>query len=189
MGNLQEALSWDNAIDQASDLGIGSDGNYFTIEDGENVVRILSEPVHFGVYFQGKGSPAMYEKNATEEVKLANKLTHRFACYVYNDKAKKIQIAEFGWSIVKAISEFSKSSQTSFKGCPPYDIIIKKAGAGMKTEYTVLPGRNEAPMSPSILEELDKKQPIKEYLEEKITKQALGDNPNATVEELESKKA
>lgn len=185
MGNIQEALSWENLMDQASDLGIGSGGNYYKLEDGENIVRVLSTPVHSAVYFVN-GKP-VFQQNADDETKLKTKLNHRFTMYVFCQEKKKIQMAEFGWSIAKAIAEFSKSSQYSFNGLPPYDIIIKKSGSGAtNTEYTVTPGRVETPMTKEVIEELAKKQPIKEYIDEKIAKQAAGDNPNATPEEVDA---
>ena len=186
MGNIEQALSWDNLIEQASDLGIGGDGDYLTLEEGENVVRILSEPIHYGVYFQGKGNSPIYAENANDEVKLKGKLSHKFACYVYNQKNKKVQVADFGWSIVKAISEFSKASQSSYTVCPPYDIIIKKSGSGMATEYTVIPGRNEDKLPESVFTEFATKQDIKELIADKVRKQVEGDAP--TIDEEPSKK-
>ena len=185
MGNIEQELSWDNLIEQASDLGIGGDGDYLTIEDKENVVRILSEPIHYGVYFQGKGNAPIYAENASDELKTTGKLSHKFACYVYNQKNKKVQLADFGWSIVKAIAGFAKSSQNSYTVCPPYDIIINKSGSGMQTEYNVMPGRNESPLSDAILTEFGSKQDIKELIAEKVKKQAEGDAP---AEEEHSKK-
>jgi len=188
MSDQQEALSWENAAEQATELGIGGDGNFLTIEDGENVVRILSEPIHYLVYFLGKGIKPVYAENADDEMKTKNQVTHRFACYVYNPKVKKVQLAELGWSIVKVISKFAKSSQNSFKGCPPYDIIINRSGSGKQTEYAVMPGRNEDKMSEVVLAEFAEKQDIKEYLKEQVANQAgvaPVDDENATEGEKE----
>lgn len=183
-------ISWSNVVDQASDLGIGSGGDYFTIEEGENVVRILTKPVHYSVYFIGKGFAPIFERNADDEIKRGKKPTHRFACYVLNKKNNKIEIAELGWSVVKQIGELAKSSQYKYEGNPPFDIIITKKGSGMNTEYLVNPGRNEDPLSEEIKKDLDSKQSIEDWLEERKQKQAGEDpNPNATEEEKEQAQA
>ena len=191
MGNIQEALSWNNVVEQAADLGIGSGGGYFTIQEGENIVRILTEPIHYGVYFMGKGNPPVFAKNASEEIKTNTKLSHKFACYVYNTNEEKVQIAEFGWSIAKAIGELSDSSQYKYKGIPPFDLIITKKGSGMKTEYSVQAGRNEDKLSAEIMAEFNEKDDIEMWLGEKQDKEASidTDNVNATVEEKEQSEA
>lgn len=179
-----QTLAWGNIQEHANDLGISSGGNFFRFEDGENIIRILSLPVHTAQYFLGKGITPVYEQNADDNLK-ANKnakLVHRFVCYVYNVNLKRIQIAELGWSIVKQIDELSKSSQYGYDRMPPYDLIITKSGSGMATEYKVTPGRNDKQLDEAIMKELDEMQPIQEFVKEQI------ENPNATEEELEKKK-
>jgi len=186
MSNTQEDLSWSNLDDQALDLGIGTGGDFFTIEDGENIVRVLSAPVHYGQYFLGKGIQPVFAKNADEEFKKDKKVTHKFSCYVFNYKTNKIEIADFGWSVAGEISKLAKSSQYQYEGIPPFDIIITKTGSGMSTKYSVTPGRNEDPMNSAVIAELNEKQSIKEFIDAKIAKQAGEDiNPNATIEEKE----
>lgn len=177
-------LSWENISEQASDLGIGSSNEYLKLEQGENVIRVLSEPVHFVTYFMGKGKASVYERNATDEIKRDGDPSHRFLCQVYDTKDKSLKIAEFGWSIVKAIGTLSKSSQYNYKGLPPFDLIIQKDGVDLKTKYTVIPGPNKDPMTPEIIEGLSKKPLMEEYLEKEIQRQAgTDDNPNATKED------
>jgi hypothetical protein len=187
MSDKQQDLSWSNVNDQAADLGIGTGGSFFQIEDGENVVRILSAPKHYSVYFIAKGIAPIFARNADDDIKAKHKPTHRFACHVFNQKTKKVQIAEFGYSIVKQIGDLANSSQYKYEGNPPFDIIITKKGSGMQTEYSVNPGRNEDPLPEEAQKQLAEMQDIEEWLEEKKAKQAgEGDNPNATEEEKEA---
>lgn len=179
-----QKLSWGNIQEQASELGISSGGNYFRFEDGENIIRILSLPVHTAQYFLGKGIAPVYEQNADDNLK-SNKdarLVHRFVCYVYNVNLKRIQIAELGWSIVKQIDELSKSSQYGYDRIPPYDLIITKTGSGMNTEYKVTPGRDDKPLDEKLTKEIEGMKSIEDYVKEQIQ------NPNATEEELDKKK-
>ena len=128
----------------------------------------------------------MFEEFANDEITSTKKLTHRFACYVYNHETKKIQIAEFGWSVVKAIGELSKSSQYKYKGLPPFDIIIKKTGSGMQTEYTVTPGRNEDKLSEEVMKDLKEKESIHIWLDKRKEEQegnAIETTPTKTSEQ------
>ncbi len=182
MGNLQESLTWENLLDQASELGIGS-GDFYKLEQGDNEVRILSFPVFNPTYWLDNKKITKDEINKDNKDKV--KISKKFLMYVFCQKEKRIKIADFPWSITKPIGEFQKSSQYSFKGLPPFDVIIKRTGIGQTdTKYSVIPGRNEQPLSKEIMDELAGKQDLNEYLAEKNKNEES--NPNATVEELEA---
>jgi len=168
-----------------------SDGKFFRFEPGENLVRILSTPIHMMTVFMGKGIAPQVVKSVSE-VPNGKDGTHRFMCYVYNHKEEKIQIAEFPVSVVNALSDLAKGKTYGFKGeLPPYDILIMKKGEGMETRYTVAAGRNEEEMPKEVLDELASLPTCEEIKDKKYKEQNPGaeNNPNATKEEKEDKAA
>jgi len=164
------------------------EGKFYRLEQGENIVRILSVPVHFLSVFMGKGVAPQIMKS-TKEIPEGKDATHRFMMYVWDYKAECIKQAEFGVSIINALSDLSIGEAYGFKGdLPPYDIIVMKKGEGMETRYTVTPGRNEDKMTKEVLDELASLPTSEEIKEKKYSEQNPGKpefNPNATEEEVE----
>ena len=147
-------------------LGMG--GDYYKLQDGENKVRILTEPEPIFSHFSASGSTTCPGDLLCPICKAGGKKTAKIMLYIIDRTDNDIKLAEFGWSVYKALGELANSSEYGFSDLPPYDVIIKRTGEGKDTRYTTVPGRNEEPVSVSILEELKTKKPVKEIIISKI---------------------
>lgn len=147
----------------AKEVGIGG-GDYFRLEDGENKVRLLTEPLHYMTVFLGQGITPLAVRTH-KEVPEGKEPTHRYLCYVLSRASDSIQLAEFPPSVVKQIAQLQKSSEYGFDDLPPYDLLINREGQGMETRYTVQAGRNEAEVPQSVLDELVQKPTLEEVRE------------------------
>lgn len=162
----------------------GGSSEFYRLETGENVIRLLSEPVHMLTVFMGQGIAPLTVKTE-KDVPEGKKASHRFLMYVWDYKTLSVKQAEFSVSIINQIADLKKSSQYTFDGeLPPYDLIIMKKGEGMDTRYNVTPGRNEDPLPAEVMEELKAKKTCAEIKAERLSDDP---NPNATEEDLEKK--
>lgn len=112
-------------------------GKFLKIQEGANVVRIVSEPIQLWKVYAGKDTQAILNKNAPKpaEAKML------FAMYVIDRSNGEVKIAEFGRLTMKQIIDFSKSPDYGFEELPPYDITVFKEGKGTETTYKVIPAR------------------------------------------------
>lgn len=124
----------------------GEGGKYLKLKDGANRVRIVSEAIKIWKAFDKENKKAsifMSDLAATEFNKTvsdpAQKAKKRAMMWVLNRENAQLQIAEFGATITNAIIDLSVSEDYAFSDLPPFDITITKKGAGMDTEYSVLP--------------------------------------------------
>jgi len=136
------------------DLELGGDGGmYYRLQDGENKVRIVGEPIPTWTSFNRveKTAKKYLTKEAAEKDKEA-KL--RYAMWVIDRADGKIKVAELGVMIMKGLKTLATASETAFDGLPPFDIIITKSGAGMETDYTVMAARSNTALTPAEVAEI-----------------------------------
>lgn len=154
--------------DESKRLGI-STGDYYKLSQGENKLRVLTAPEAFAQHFIGKGiKPAPCTTGCGYCLKGAKKGV-KIALYILDRSDEVIKLAELPYSIFTGIGELAISSEYGFKGLPPYDLIITKTGEMLETKYSVMAGRNEAPITEAQKKELAGKKPILEYLKAKMT--------------------
>jgi hypothetical protein len=130
------------------DYKVPSTSNYMKFKADDNRFRVLSKPVMGWEYWvdteDGKRSPRRVKAfeelpagvvNATNREKQAK---HFWAFVVWNYAESKIQILELTQkSIMKAIETLSSDDDW---GAPfDYDIVVKKEGDGLETEYQTNP--------------------------------------------------
>lgn len=157
--------------------GIGGSG-IFALQDGENKIRVLSEPEGFSQHFLGAGiKPPTCIGEECEYCEAGNKKSNKIALYVVDRADEKVKLAIMPWSIYVHLGTLAESSEWGFKDLPPYDLIIKKTGKGLETEYTVAPSRNEAPINPDQLEQFMAKKPILEVIQNMMKAQITEDAP------------
>ena len=125
---------------------VKSSGEFMTLKQGENKIRVVSEFEQFQAEFQGK-------------------LKGRFMGYVIDRTDGRIKQLTVGPQIFGAIGELSLSSEYGFDGLPPYDVIIKKTGDGIDTEYTVIPARQNTELTSEEKAQLETSRPIIEIVE------------------------
>lgn len=125
--------------DYAKEKAELNSGLYFRPVDGENRFRILTEPIKVWKQFDPVTKTA--KVFLTEEATKGTDAKLRHALYVINRSTQKLQIAEFGKSIMNQLFDLALSKEYGFDSLPPYDMILNKKGEGMTTEYALMPAR------------------------------------------------
>lgn len=129
-----------------------SNGMYFTFEEGENCVRIVSDPVTIYKAFADDKSCTVY---LTKAEALKNpKAKERNLFWVIDRKTGKMQIADVGRMIMNQIVTLSTTGDSKFDDLPPYDMFISKKGSGMDTEYTVIAARTNTELTTDEVEKI-----------------------------------
>jgi len=121
------------------EYGLGG-GEYLKAKEGDNRMRILSNPVaHAGSY---KGQP-----------------TFKFLMFVLDRTDNIIKPYFMPISIMDNISQLQLDNDWGFDGFPmPYDINVRAIGAGTKeVKYSVIASPKKEPLTADILEQLSKK--------------------------------
>jgi len=129
---------------EISEAVASTDGKYLKLKEGENPVRIVSEPIQVWKVYAGKDTRTITDP-AAEKPKDAKMV---FAMYVIDRKDGQVKIAEFGRTIMKQIADLRSSKEYAFEELPPYDMTIQKGGSGMETVYKVYPARMNSQISP-----------------------------------------
>ena len=149
------------------DLNSGS-SLYFKPKDGENRIRVVTEPVKIWKSFNKATKTAkvyVTEKGA----KTDQEAKPRFLMHVLNrDAGNQLQIAEFGSQVMSQFLDLATSSEYGFASVESltYDFILMKKGAGMETEYTLQGSRRESPLTSEEREIARQAKPIMEMLKE-----------------------
>lgn len=146
-------------------------GLYFKPHEGENRIRIVSEPVPIWTYFDqdnNKGVNFLTEDAAKAFAKTlpsGKKVSQRYAMYVLNrDSKNEVQVAQFGPQVMKELVSLATSSEYGFDSVPEYDVFIVKKGTGLDTEYTVRPARTNTPLTVEEFEEVQKAENLVDVL-------------------------
>lgn len=160
---------------------VKSSGDFMALKQGENRIRVVSEFEHFQAEFQGK-------------------LKDRFMGWVIDRTDGQIKPLTIGSQIFSAIGELSLSSEYGFDVLPPYDLVVKRNGEGIDTEYTVIPARQNTVLTDeeqtrvkelkpieNIIESMQKKNPTKFSKKEIVLPngQTLRDEDIPVIEEEE----
>jgi hypothetical protein len=125
---------------------------YFKFIEGENHIRIVSDPLTIYKAFADDKSCTVYL--TPDEARKNPKSKERFLFWVIDRKTNKMQIAEVGPQIMQQISVLSKTGDSKFDDLPPYDMFVKREGAGIETEYSVLASRTNTEITPDEVEKI-----------------------------------
>jgi len=120
-----------------------SDG-YMKFGSGENVFRILDDPLIGYVYWKDK-NPVRYKEYGdipSEYRSDKNNLKHFWAFPVFDYKNKKVKILEITQKTIQIAIE-DLVSNPKWGDPKLYDLNIKKEGDGMETRYSVMPEPKE----------------------------------------------
>lgn len=188
-------MSFDKEMDAAG-KEMGGGGDWYKFKEGDNKMRILTEPTikvsRFGYGICYEGAP--YCQKATldkdlEEAKQKAKATgnkdwakatikmpgKKWCAWaiIRGKEGDEFAIIELPYGVSKSLLELMKSDEAGFKGWPmPYDINIKAKGAGKLTvEYTLIPDRKNSEVTVAELEELAKCTPVTQILDRMKDKQ------------------
>lgn len=126
-------------------------GNYLKFNQGDNVFRILDNPILGWLDWTNDNKPVRYQYNQPKPVALNpdKSVKHFWALPVWDYKDKAIKILEITQSgIQNAIMDLFKDEAW---GSPlKYDLNIKKSGEKLETEYSVI-ARPPQPLHPEII--------------------------------------
>lgn len=150
-------MSLNDKIEEAnkSEHSSGNSG-WFTIKEGNNQMRILSEPE---LMFQSYKMGICYHECGFEG-------TPKYLARVLDRADNKVKLYKIPYSIFKTVAGFEADEDFQFSGFPmPYDIKINAKGAGTKeVEYTVMPSPKIIPVDDETMEFLEKQKPVKELI-------------------------
>jgi hypothetical protein len=176
-------------MEEAEREGGGSSktSDWFKIKDGSNRLRLLSVLVPYASHYNF-GACLGKEKCPICKEDSDSRPSIKFLANVLDYVDGEIKIAQFPYTIAKAVQDYQNDPDYAFDSAPmPYDITIKAEGAGTKeVKYTVIasPKTSEVPME--IMAKLEKRstpEHVKEALKRRKEKE-LG-LAEKTVEPLE----
>lgn len=141
--------------------GLGS-GEKFKLAEGENQIRVLSEPRMVESYFNGK-------------------LSRKWLAWIIDRKDSATKLFYMPKTIVSALADIESMKFYAFEAPPmPYDVIIKAKHAGtIDAEYTVIANPKIEPLTPAELEQMKTLKPIDEVVTKLLERQTGGESEPA----------
>lgn len=161
MGKFNFGQTYDKA---SKEYGLGGGGT-FKPKEGQNRVRLISEPLPHSNVFKGKKQ-------------------FKWLCRVIDRADKEIKLYFMPVTVFKTIEALQTSDDYAFDEIPmPYDIVVNAQNAGTKeVVYSVLPSK-ETPLTEDEKEKIAKLKPLKE-VQDKIFENAGGKNEQEEDEEI-----
>ena len=141
-------------------------GVYFKPKEGENRIRVVSQPLEVWKAFnQATKKASVY---VTEEGAKGDKNAKpRFLLYILNrGLGNTLQQAEFGAQIMTQFLDLATMSESGFSDLPPYDMILTKTGSGMETEYKLHASRQNTELTAEEIKLVESAKPILDLLRE-----------------------
>lgn len=187
--DFSEQLEKDTAKHKGSTAGKGSTADYFRVEEGNNnVCRIVIPAVSyakwydsklkkpFTAYGKEKGDPRTQFMTEPGAAQPRFRKAISYLTYVIDRSDDKVKLAEFPFSVMKAISELQKNPDFAFDDLPmPYDIrITRKPDESPANKYSVSATLNKMPITVRESEAIDKlctESPLEEIVKRKKEKQ------------------
>ena len=147
---------------------------YFKPNDGENIIRIVTEPIQLWKVAPKtgwvKGAVRTYLSEKSVKQGRDEKVTMRFLCYIINRSlGNKLQMAELGAQVMEKFLNFATSSQYGFESIPKYDMILIKTGAGMETSYDLHAARQDSELTANEVLMIEQAKPLMDVLKEDET--------------------
>ena len=166
--------------DLKNKYGLSKTSDWLNLQKGDNKIRIVSDFVDYGVHtFRNKDGKYKSVVCISKDNNCPYCAQHipvkvQFLGWVIDRKDGEIKLLKIGWAIAQKIRSLQESEDYGFDDLPPYDINIIKSGEGLNTTYTVLPARQNTPLTE---EEQDKiKAKIKDPMEiiERMREKVMG---------------
>lgn len=131
-------------LEESGKVG-GSD--YFKVQNGNNIIRVISEGIYKEDNYQGRKSS-------------------KFVMFVIDRKDGKIKPYFAPYTVYKAIASLEEDPFFKFQGMPmPYDINVKAENAGTKeVNYNVQASPNKVEITPEELVAAHEKGSIADYV-------------------------
>lgn len=131
----------------------GLGGDYFKVQNGNNIVRVLTEGVYNESEFKDPKSGV-------------TKITKKFVMFIIDRKDGKVKPYFAPYTVYKSIASLEEDPFYKFQGMPmPYDINIKVQDAGtLNAEYNVQASPNRTEITAEELAMAKEKGSITDYV-------------------------
>ena len=140
-------------LKKLEDSGKVGGGDYFKVQNGNNIVRVLTE----GVYHESAYTDQKSGKVST---------TKKFVMFIIDRKDGKVKPYFAPYVIYKAIASLEEDPFYKFQGMPmPYDVNIKVENAGtLNVTYNVQASPTKSEITPEELAAAHDKGSIADYV-------------------------
>ena len=142
--------NWDDSAEEQKAIG---STNFKTLEEGDNVVRILGQYIFRNMHYVPEGQ-RRYIVCCGENCPLCAKGDMPKLSYYVNvldrDDADTIKILRFGISVKRKIQNLI----SKYGDVANYDIIITRTGKGLDTSYEILPSRSDEELSKEVRDKI-----------------------------------
>ena len=140
-------------LKKLEDSGKVGGGDYFKVQNGNNIVRVLTE----GVYHESAYTDQKSGKVST---------TKKFVMFIIDRKDGKVKPYFAPYVIYKAVASLEEDPFFKFEGMPmPYDVNIKVENAGtLNVTYNVQASPNKSEITPEELAAAKEKGSIADYV-------------------------
>jgi hypothetical protein len=146
----------------------GLESDWMSLKEGDNKIRIVSEFEDYGVHYDtktrksviciGKDKCPFCQKGEIPRV--------QFLGWVIDRSDNRVKLLRIGYKVFQQIGELAKSEEYAFDTIPDYDITIRRSGRGLDTIYSVLPARQNTPLTDKEKEMImEKIKPVKQIIE------------------------
>ena len=122
--------------------------NYMKLEDGQNKLRVMSEPIMGFVYWNRDNKPIRLRMDARpdgqpSDIRDGDKIKHFWALAVWNYQLARLQILELTQASIQGPIE-DLVANADWGDPRDYDLTITKKGQKLDTEYSVQPSPHKA---------------------------------------------
>ena len=167
--------------------GIAGGGDWLTLQQGDNRIRIVSEFEDYGSHYDStqKKSFVCLGEEECPFCQNGEKPRVQYLGWVIDRKDNEIKLLQIGHQVFKQIGEYAKSDEYGFEKVPSYDMNIKKTGQGLNTEYAVLASRKDAELSEEEKAMITEKIKLPKEILENMKAKQKGQEANSQTSESE----
>jgi hypothetical protein len=140
-------------LKKLEDSGKVGGSDYFKVQNGNNIIRVLTE----GVYHESEFKDA---KNGKVSI------TKKFVMFIIDRKDGKVKPYFAPYAIYKAIANLEEDPFFKFQGMPmPYDVNVKVENAGtLNVQYNVQASPNKSELTADEVKAAQEKGSIADYV-------------------------
>lgn len=143
-------------------------GNWMTLVEGENKIRIVSEFIDYGEHWdeEKQRSIVCVGKENCIYCQNGEKPTVKFLGWVIDrDDENKVKTIRIGYKIFEELGAIAKNKDYQFDVLPPFDVTITKEGQKLKTKYKVIADRKDSKLTAKEIEETKDLKDLQEVID------------------------
>lgn len=154
-------------------------GEWLKLQEGDNKLRIVSDFESFGNHYireTNDSGVCIGKEKGCRFCAVGDKPKVNYLCYVIDRKDNKVKLFRFGYSIYEQLVNMAQSEEWGFvSNIMPYDITIKKSGAGLMTKYQIMGSPKITQISDEELENVRTQKTIEDVIKSLKDKELKGD--------------